>query len=288
MVKQGGSETAEYDGSKLVNVAHSRCQRSLPYVAGKVIGFEGTEYEVRLSSGQQVKWSEEEVRHGWIEDQYIMRRGWTAKDQRTLQEGVRGVVAKKVQEKRHRHVSPFPSRIDGKEWEVEETWYTCSMKAPSVGRAKALLVEGEDLQAAELLVAQGTLFWAPANTWPEWIAASPTSKTGWWVKATGVRREGKQLTLEIRSVQRDEFHRLGDIRVDGPATVKARQAWRLRQVLQATTPTWAVLAEEELERGAGGFQRCDALQTFRDTEPRVEAERSEEGAETAEFFRIGA
>ena len=86
---------------------------------------------------------------------------------RTLQEGVRGVVAKKVQEKRHRHVSPFPSRIDGKEWEVEETWYTCSMKAPSVGRAKALLVEGEDLQAAELLVAQGTLFWAPARTWPE-------------------------------------------------------------------------------------------------------------------------
>jgi hypothetical protein len=45
------------------------------YVAGKVTGFEGTEYEVRLSSGQQVKWSEEEVRHGWIEDQYIMRRG---------------------------------------------------------------------------------------------------------------------------------------------------------------------------------------------------------------------
>jgi hypothetical protein len=30
MVKQGGSETAENDGSKLVNVAHPRCQRSLP------------------------------------------------------------------------------------------------------------------------------------------------------------------------------------------------------------------------------------------------------------------
>ena len=48
-----------------------------------MIGFEGTEYEVRLNSGQQVKWSEEEVRHGWTEDQYIMRRGWTVKDQRT-------------------------------------------------------------------------------------------------------------------------------------------------------------------------------------------------------------
>jgi hypothetical protein len=30
MVKQGGSETAENDGSKLVNMAHPRCQRSLP------------------------------------------------------------------------------------------------------------------------------------------------------------------------------------------------------------------------------------------------------------------
>jgi hypothetical protein len=99
------------------------------------------------------------------------------------------------------------------------------------------------------------------------------------VKATGVRKEGNQLTLEIRSVQRDEFHRLGDIRVDGPANIRAGQAWRLRQVLQATAPTLAVLAEDELERGAGSFQRCDALQTFRDTEPRVEAERSEEGRE---------
>jgi hypothetical protein len=30
MVKQGGSETAENDGSKLLNVAQLRCQRSLP------------------------------------------------------------------------------------------------------------------------------------------------------------------------------------------------------------------------------------------------------------------
>ena len=74
------------------------------------------------------------------------------------------------------------------------------------------------------------LFWPPAKTWPEWIAVSPTSKTGWWVKATGVRKEGNQLTLEIRSVQRDEFHRLGDIRVDGPANISAGQAWRLRHV----------------------------------------------------------
>ena len=29
MVKQGGSETAEKDGSKLFNVAHPRCQRSI-------------------------------------------------------------------------------------------------------------------------------------------------------------------------------------------------------------------------------------------------------------------
>jgi len=119
------------------------------YVAGKVIGFEGTEYEVRLSSGQQVKWSEEEVRHGWVEDQYIMRRGWTAKDQRTMQEGVRGVLAKTVKEKRHRHISQFPSRIDGREWEVKETWYTCTTRALTVGRAKTLLMEGKDLQAAK-------------------------------------------------------------------------------------------------------------------------------------------
>ena len=30
MVKQGGSETAENDASKLVNVSHLGCQRSLP------------------------------------------------------------------------------------------------------------------------------------------------------------------------------------------------------------------------------------------------------------------
>ena len=30
MVKQGGSETTEKDDSKLLNVSHSRCQRSLP------------------------------------------------------------------------------------------------------------------------------------------------------------------------------------------------------------------------------------------------------------------
>jgi hypothetical protein len=54
------------------------------YVAGRVTGFEGREYDVRFSSGQQVKWSEEEVRHGRIDDQYIMRRGWTAQDQKTL------------------------------------------------------------------------------------------------------------------------------------------------------------------------------------------------------------
>ena len=32
------------------------------YVAGKVIGFDGREYDVRLCNGKQVKWSEEEVR----------------------------------------------------------------------------------------------------------------------------------------------------------------------------------------------------------------------------------
>jgi hypothetical protein len=144
---------------------------------------------------------------------------------------------------------------------------------------KTLLMEGEDLQAAEQLVTQGTLFWAPAKTWQEWIAVSPTSKTGWWVKATGTRKEGKQITLEIRTVQRDEFHRLGDIRVDGPLNIKAGQAWRLRQVLQAMAPTLTVLAEDELEWIVGGFQRCEALQTFQDGEPKVEAERSEEGRE---------
>jgi hypothetical protein len=50
----------------------------------KVIGFDGREYDVRLSNGKQVKWLEEEVRDRWIVDQYIMRRGWTAHDQRTL------------------------------------------------------------------------------------------------------------------------------------------------------------------------------------------------------------
>jgi hypothetical protein len=80
------------------------------YVAGKVIGFDGREYDVRLCNGQQVKWSEEEVRDRWIVDQYIMHRGWTAQDQKTLQSGVRGVVAKTMKKMKHRHVTQFPSK----------------------------------------------------------------------------------------------------------------------------------------------------------------------------------
>jgi hypothetical protein len=99
------------------------------------------------------------------------------------------------------------------------------METPEIGQERALRMEGSDRHAADLLVyllflqeqikgiiiTQGTLFWASAKTWPEWIAASPTTKAGWWVRATGVRMEKKQIILEIRSVQRDEFHRLGDI-----------------------------------------------------------------------------
>ena len=69
--------------------------------------------------------------------------------------------------------------------------------------------------------------------------------------------EKKQIILEIRSVQRDEFHRLGDIRVD--VNIKAGEAWMLRQVIQATVPAMAVLAEDELARSVGGFRRCEAL-----------------------------
>jgi hypothetical protein len=54
-----------------------------------VIGFDGREHDVRLCNGQQMKWSEEEVRDRWTVDKYIMRRGWTAQDQKTLQSGVR-------------------------------------------------------------------------------------------------------------------------------------------------------------------------------------------------------
>ena len=128
------------------------------YLAGKVIGFEGREYDIRLCNGKQVKWAEEEVRDRWIVDQYIMRRGWTAQDQRTLQAGVRGVVAKTMKTVKQRHVTPFPSQIDGREWEATETWYTCTMKTPELGQVRALLMEVSDRQAADLLVIQGTVF----------------------------------------------------------------------------------------------------------------------------------
>jgi hypothetical protein len=147
---------------------------------------------------------------------------------------------------KHRHVTPFPSKIDGRE-SAAATLYTCTIETPELGQVRALLMEGRDRQAADLLVTQRTLFWASAKTWPEWIAASPTSKAGWWVRATGVRMEKNQIILEIRSVQRDEFHRLGDMRVDGPVNIKAGESWRLRQVIQATVPAMAVLAEDERE-----------------------------------------
>jgi ribonuclease HI len=222
-----------------------------------------------------MKWSEEDVRDRWVADQYTIRRGWTAQDQKTLQTGVKRVMARKVEETKHRHVVPFPSKIDGNEWAVMETWYTCIMKAPDTGQVRTLLREGRDKQAAELLVTQGTLFWAPALTWQGWAASAPTSKAGWWVRATGVRMEKQEVILEIRSVQRDEFHRQGDIRVDGPDTLRKGQPWGLRQVMQATAPAMAVLAEDELERSAGGFRRCGALQAFREKEPKMAVERSE-------------
>jgi hypothetical protein len=88
--------------------------------------------------------------------------------------------------------------------------------------------------------------------------------------------EKKQIILEIRSVQRDEFHRLGDIRVD--VNIKAGEAWMLRQVIRATAPAMAVLAEDELERSTGGFWRCEVLQTVKEREPKGERkERSSEG-----------
>jgi hypothetical protein len=91
--------------------------------------------------------------------------------------------------------------------------------------------------------------------------------------------EKEQIILEIRSVQRDKFHRLGHIRVDGPVNINAGEAWRWRQVIQATVPTTAVLAEDELERSAGKFRSCEALQTFQEREPKVETERSEDRRE---------
>jgi hypothetical protein len=85
---------------------------------GKITGFDGRDYDVRLYNGLQMKWSEEDVRDRWDADQYTIRRGWTALDQKTLQTGVKGVVARKVEETKHRHVVPFPSKIDGNEWAV--------------------------------------------------------------------------------------------------------------------------------------------------------------------------
>ena len=100
-------------------------------------------------------------------------------------------MAKTVEEMKHRHVVPFPSKINGNEWAVMETWYTCIMKAPDTGQVRTLLREGRDKQAAELLETQGTLFWAPALTWQGWTASASTSKAGWWVRATGVRMLGE-------------------------------------------------------------------------------------------------
>jgi hypothetical protein len=64
-----------------------------------------------------------------------------------------------------------------------------------------------------------------------------------------------------------------------PVNIKAGEAWRLRQVIRATVPVMAVLAEDELERSAGGFLRCEALQTFQEREPKGETERSEDRRE---------
>jgi hypothetical protein len=70
------------------------------YVAGKITGFDGRDYDVRLYNGLQMKWSEEDVRDRWDADQYTIRRGWTALDEKTLQTGVKGVVRRGKWKKR--------------------------------------------------------------------------------------------------------------------------------------------------------------------------------------------
>jgi hypothetical protein len=48
--------------------------------------------------------------------------------------------------------------------------------------------------------------------------------------------EKQEVILEIRSVQRDEFHRQGDIRVDGPDTLRKGQPWGLARVVSTFRP----------------------------------------------------
>ena len=57
---------------------------------------------------------------------------------------MRSVVAKTMKEMKNRHVVPSPSQIDGNAWEVTETWYTCTMKAPDLDQVRTLLMEGLD------------------------------------------------------------------------------------------------------------------------------------------------
>ena len=54
------------------------------------------------------------MRDRWVADQYTIRRGWTAHDQKTLQTGVRIVVVRTVEETKHRHVVPFPMGMSGR------------------------------------------------------------------------------------------------------------------------------------------------------------------------------
>ena len=235
------------------------------YVTGTVTNFDEAGYKMKMSNGEDLVWTLQEVQESWCASKHLMREGWTVEDQQALQSRVIRIVAEKEKVTKHRRVVPFPSRVDESEWEMSEKWYTCTMKAPELGEVSRLLfVTNKDEEAAELLVKEGITFWAPRQTWPTWESAATNTKTGWWVKAIRVRKESKRILLEIRSVHRDEFHRHGDIRVDGPNTLKAEEPLRLRQIMKAQIPSFAVLAEEELSEGVGGFKRCSALRQARE------------------------
>ena len=83
------------------------------YVTGTVTNFDEAGYKMKMSNGEDLVWTLQEVQESWCASKHLMREGWTVEDQQALQSRVIKIVAEKEKVTKHRRVcllytSPSP------------------------------------------------------------------------------------------------------------------------------------------------------------------------------------
>jgi len=237
---------------------------------GTIVDFSDDRYAVRLCDGSNIKLTLQQVQKSWCCNATSQRIGWTREDQLSLQSIIGKILGERTVETNRQLCTPFPSRTEDDTWKKTETWYTCTVTAPSVVGILAIFGQvgrEADRMAARTMVEAKMVFWAPRNTWrgrngQVWHAQG-ACKDGWWVRAEKVTESQGQIFLEIKSLHREESHRHGEIPVSNGGRRGPEEPLCLRQILRQQSPRMAVFTKAELGgTPEGGFVRSDALTAF--------------------------